>query len=454
MKKALFFLIILILPFKFSICQTYVSGGIYSNATWTLGGSPYIVTGNVAVFPGVSLTINPGVEIRFNDSTNLVIQHGVLNAIGTSADSITFTSNSPNPYMGIWGGIDFRDSAIININYCNFKYSNIAINPVFYPFALTFIKNSSFNNNNSCIEGSSSVNNAFFCHIDSCFFTNNGDCVYNNYKVTNSKFINNNNGIMLVDVFSNTSIKNCTFCGNINACLSVDTLIDCSFSQNNIGFNGHFNYFKGNVFRNNDTAIVCNIDFPDSMFNNNIYNNHIGIILSFYYPPTSVFNNKICHNTLYNFKTIIGQNANFQNNCWCEIDSSAIAAKIYDGYDDFSLGLISFMPFNYCDTTHIQDTSFCSEFITEINETAINPNLIPKLYPNPFNEYTILEFKNTKDERYELSIYNIFGQLISSMPNITNGQIKIERANMTKGLYIFQLRTCHKIIATGKFIIN
>jgi len=41
--------------------QTTVSGGIYSNTTWTLANSPYVITGNIVVFPAATLTIEPGV---------------------------------------------------------------------------------------------------------------------------------------------------------------------------------------------------------------------------------------------------------------------------------------------------------------------------------------------------------------------------------------------------------
>ena len=54
--------------------QTSVSGGIYQNATWTLTGSPYIVTGSIVVVPGNTLTIEPGVEILINNQTNNEIQ--------------------------------------------------------------------------------------------------------------------------------------------------------------------------------------------------------------------------------------------------------------------------------------------------------------------------------------------------------------------------------------------
>ena len=53
--------------------QTSVSGGIYQNTTWTIAGSPYIVTGSVVVFPGNTLTIQPGVEIKIDNLVNNTI---------------------------------------------------------------------------------------------------------------------------------------------------------------------------------------------------------------------------------------------------------------------------------------------------------------------------------------------------------------------------------------------
>lgn len=57
--------------------QTNVSGYILSNTTWTLAGSPYIVTGNTLVNNGVTLTIEPGVVVKF-DSTKALQINGTL----------------------------------------------------------------------------------------------------------------------------------------------------------------------------------------------------------------------------------------------------------------------------------------------------------------------------------------------------------------------------------------
>ena len=122
------FAVILLSSISFTIkAQTNVSGGIYSNITWTKANSPYIVTDTVVVFPGVTLTIEPGVTIKFADATQLEIRQANLISSGTITDSITFTSNSNNPQPGIWSGVYLNSCNNISFNYCNFLYSNYGL---------------------------------------------------------------------------------------------------------------------------------------------------------------------------------------------------------------------------------------------------------------------------------------------------------------------------------------
>ena len=92
MKKKLLILTIVFFAIQAGYCQTYVSGGIYSNTTWTEDGNPYIVTGDVVVFSDVELTIEPGVLVKFDAGTGIEFR-GDLRAIGTIQDTIVFTSN-------------------------------------------------------------------------------------------------------------------------------------------------------------------------------------------------------------------------------------------------------------------------------------------------------------------------------------------------------------------------
>jgi len=107
-----------------SFAETYVSGAITQDTTWTLAGSPYIVTGDVTVrystynSSTATLTIEPGVEVRFEPGTGLYVgyyggrsknYYGALSARGTAGYPITFTSNAPSPFPGDWKGIYFRN---------------------------------------------------------------------------------------------------------------------------------------------------------------------------------------------------------------------------------------------------------------------------------------------------------------------------------------------------------
>ena len=124
MKKILLFLSVSLLTLTLSKAQTSVSGGIYANTTWTLAGSPYTITANVVVFPGITLTIQPGVTVEFDNSTQLEIRQAKLIAAGTTVDSITFTSSSSSPTPGIYTGIYLNGGTLTSkFSYCDFKYA-------------------------------------------------------------------------------------------------------------------------------------------------------------------------------------------------------------------------------------------------------------------------------------------------------------------------------------------
>jgi|GEM_PF-5788593 len=73
--------------------QTYVSGNIASNTTWTKTRSPYVLDGNVGVPQSVTLTIEPGVTIQRNADYQILINGGVV-INGKSTDSIVFISGT------------------------------------------------------------------------------------------------------------------------------------------------------------------------------------------------------------------------------------------------------------------------------------------------------------------------------------------------------------------------
>jgi hypothetical protein len=81
---------------------TNVSGVISTNTTWDTARSPYIVTGNnLLVDTQTTLTIQPGVMVKL-DSAQCIMVKGTLNAVGSATDSIIITKNGAQEWSRLW----------------------------------------------------------------------------------------------------------------------------------------------------------------------------------------------------------------------------------------------------------------------------------------------------------------------------------------------------------------
>jgi len=74
-----------------------------------------------------------------------------------------------------------------------------------------------------------------------------------------------------------------------------------------------------------------------------------------------------------------------------------------------------------------------------------------KFYPNPFQFQTVITVdRNLKNA--QIILYDVLGQEVKNIQNISGKEIKIERGNLQNGIYFYSLKQDDQIIATGKLI--
>lgn len=93
---------------------------------------------------------------------------------------------------------------------------------------------------------------------------------------------------------------------------------------------------------------------------------------------------------------------------------------------------------------------------TYVNPLAIGNNTLSQVnnlfHPNPFSESTTLTL-NKNYSNIELTIYNIMGQEVKNIRNISGIEVKLKRENLTDGIYFYKLKQDLKNISVGKLII-
>lgn len=302
-----------------TLAQTNVSGDILLDTAWRASGSPYIVVGDITIFPGITLTIEHGVTVKFNNGTTLFVK-GALNAIGFPSDSVYFTSSSPSPSKGDWNGITIRTTlgGTATIQFCNFLYANSAL--YFECCAVTSpsVRCSKFTSNIAALSGYT----GYAMPVDDCIFENNTYAVTQADKsISNSAFLNNGYGLFATE---RISVYNSSFIGHTQVALygGRGDVKNCLISNNNIGIEG---FYEGFVVRNST-----------------ISSNDIGVIMTS--PFNAINYNNIRDNSTYNIKNNDVGNKDASNTWWGTTDSSQIAAKIFDQGDSAALGVVVFQP--------------------------------------------------------------------------------------------------------------
>jgi hypothetical protein len=355
-----------------TFAQTNVSGGIYQSATWSLAGSPYIVNGPVVVFPGVTLNIQPGVEIRINNqnNSNIYIEtRGTINCIGTDAQPIKIHALYDTTSTVAWQGFVCTSSqgGILNAD-------RIEISNAYFPLSYETIPTTLSYTNSKFIRCFQAVTVGTNLNLSGCEFIDNEVGVYGwaNFNINNCLFKDNTTSLYLYA--SAFAMSNCSFVDNqIGLSFlanSVDSIVisNCEFLNNGLAINYPNNGRVENcVFSDNGAAIqlayyceILNNEFfynelaieacVDAVIHNNQINNNMGGLLisnvSSVQDSPSIYDNEICGNINFAVNNNTNMNYSLFSNCFCDLDSAQIEAYLIDGYDDITKGLINYQVYD------------------------------------------------------------------------------------------------------------
>jgi parallel beta-helix repeat protein len=105
------------------------AGPITKNTVWTHEDSPYIVDGMVTVESKAKLTVEPGVEVRFNSQNDVnYTDYGIVVQGEMDATGAAFTKHPDNSYNVAWAGITFEESKkTSDVNLCTIEYAESGV---------------------------------------------------------------------------------------------------------------------------------------------------------------------------------------------------------------------------------------------------------------------------------------------------------------------------------------
>ena len=329
--------------------ETTVGGIIWENATWTLDNSPYNFTDDLLIDEGVTLTIEAGVTVNFNDYFMAV--GGTLFAIGTETDKIVM-SGSGFAYTGeLDGRIVFLSTSTDSI----IEYTEITSTPR----VIIGIYESSPTISSNIIRDSRN-GGSLFCAI----YIRDGSPL-----ITGNIISNNSRGIYLGGT---TRREQTVITGN-------------TISNNDVGiylsYDSSSPLISDNIISNNIFGIIADCMFSSATVTRNLIINNYGTLESGYPAPIidegggmlfisgpgmNISNNTICGNAYamdirgerwsnisqnnifgnidQSIRNGLDSDINAVSNWWGTTNTSLIDQSIIDFYDDWGLGKVNYSP--------------------------------------------------------------------------------------------------------------
>ncbi|WP_264524912.1 right-handed parallel beta-helix repeat-containing protein [Flavobacterium sp. N502536] len=456
-----------------------VNGNV--SGLWTKGNT-YRVTGNITVPAGQTLTIEEGVEIKFDGYYSLIV-NGTLLANGSSNKYIKFTSNKTSPTNKDWNQILIN--GVSKMDYCIIEQGkaknddNIGILNVTGNLTLTnsIVRNSE--------QSAISIRNAGTITVKNNKIYN---CAYGLSINTTEKIVVENN-----EIFNHSLIGLNIYSANLSSIFKNNIIHDCNYSGVQLFSMNHT--FERNIIYNTNTGIYVVYCKPN-ITNNTILFNRDGIILydnETYAISNPIINsNIIAHNSRY---AIYSKNIN---------KPESVSYNLF--YDNGSgtgnllpVGVGPIVTTNKNNTPsdayynifvnpefesiNSSEDSFCSlrnnspavnagdpsinisnRTIVDIGAKELGGNLSNgeftnhkltnvKVFPNPTSDF--LSFETNQNYTFDsIKFFDINGKTIDQIKleeSTSSYQWKVS-SNFTKGVYLYVIMNGNSIIDSGKFI--
>jgi parallel beta-helix repeat protein len=302
------------------------SGEMTADETWS--GS-LLLTGDMQIPPGVTLTITPGTMIQFtaqsddntdcrydprdietNYCTMISIQvFGTLIAQGTESQPILFTTTSETPGELDWQSIEVKENAEVILDHVIMEHGH---------FSLQY----------DGINFQSSIRNSVFQNVSKCAICTGPHPINNQLVISDNLFVDV--GREAVDTYEgqNILLKNNIFIGNYVAIMSVGSAVTI---ENNLFFDNLRGIgviengtptITGNQFEGNQGPAIFVVNAQPMNHGNNFVDNVINISLE---NSTS--------------------RLNAEDNWWGTTSEREIERLIVDGLDNPAWGIVSYKPF-------------------------------------------------------------------------------------------------------------
>lgn len=94
----------------------------------------------------------------------------------------------------------------------------------------------------------------------------------------------------------------------------------------------------------------------------------------------------------------------------------------------------------------------CYYASTDIQNNRLT-NMIVEIHPSPITNISVLKLKSSYSSKYTIDIFTINGIKMNSIDIPESGEMRISAKDYKTGLYIFTIKTQHRTVFTGKFII-